>query len=140
MKAHTPTDNTARMAGQSDRLVHRGYISATQTALGQIGVPARLVRSGGDAVRHADLVVNADRASEQVLLRWDEINGWSLHDRGNGSPAIFFGVTAIPSPDELATWVLLSLRHLDVTALRTGQPFAPVDLLEQLRKYQQHTA
>ena len=134
--------NTALVpTGQSDTDLHGGYIRAVVTALTTRGVPTVSARVGHGGMRHAQLTLTRRKRAEPMLLRWDEINGWSLHDRRPGRiPAVFFGLTAVPPPDILAAWVVLSAAQLDATVIRTGEPFAPRNIDDELRAYQQPPA
>lgn len=135
------TDTTSVPSGQSDADLHDGYIQAVITALATRGVPTASARIGHTGVRHAQLTVTRRKRAQPMLLLWDEVNGWSLHDRRPGRiPAVFFGLTAVPPPEILATWVVLLAAQLEATVIRTGEPFAPRNIDHELRTYQQPPA
>lgn len=117
---------------------HRGYVLAVTEALSLRGLPVTAVLVGGVAVWHADLELTAGRQTV-VLLRWDELNGWSCQTRGaRPTPAIWFGVSAVPLPVQVASWVESVLAHPDFRPRRIQGLCVTPDLTARLARY--HTS
>lgn len=113
---------------------HRGYVLAVTEALALRGLSVAVALVGGVAVCHADLELTAGR--QTVLLRWDELNGWSCHTRGaRPAPAIWFGVSAVPLPVQVASWVESVLAHPDFRPRRAQGLFVTPDLTDRLARY-----
>jgi hypothetical protein len=107
--------------------VHRDYVLAVSAELAARGVEVRSVRvSTGAAVRHADIELVVPGGAGRVLLRWDELNGWSwqVRDLREGPSPVFCGVSVAPAPAYLADWAMMWLRcpvvtwPRDIAALR----------------------
>jgi hypothetical protein len=120
---------------------HLGYVVAVKEALILRGLSATVALVGGVAVWHADLeLATADRPTA-VLLRWDELSGWSCQTRGaRPTPAISFGMSAVPLPVQVASWVESVLAHPDFRPRRTHGPFLTADLTARLARYRTSSA
>lgn len=122
-------------------LPHRGYVLAVAEALSLRGLAVTVALVGGVAVWHADLKLAAADRQPVVLLRWDELNGWSCQTRAACStPAIWFGVSAVPLPTQVASWVESVLAHPDFRPSRTRGLFVTPDLAARLGRYGTSTA
>jgi hypothetical protein len=93
--------------------------------------------SNAVAVRHAEFELTVPGVAGRVLLRWDELNGWSRRtcNHGEESSPAFFGGGVLPSPADLTDWVVMSLRYPVVTSFRDDGPFAAPDLDVRLQTY-----
>lgn len=135
--AHETRDqigDEARRASHDDP-PHRGYILAVKEALSLHGLSATVVHISGVAVLHADLeLTTADR--QPVVLRWDELTGWSCHTpSANLASAISFGVSAVPLPMQIASWVKSVIAHPSFRARRVQGPLITPDLTTRLARY-----
>jgi hypothetical protein len=120
---------------------HGSYILAVTEALSFRGLSVTVALVGGVAVWYADLeLATADRQTA-VLLRWDELNGWSCQTRGaRSAPAISFGVSAVPLPTQVASWVESILARPDFRPRRAQGLFVTPDLTARLARYSTSTA
>lgn len=137
--AGTRLDGTSAPAHLMVDHLHGPYIQAIEVELAALGVGVRSLRLHTGPIRSADLEVVAEHRAEPILVRWDEINGWSVQTRAAATElAVFFGIAVVPPPIHLATWLYLTLQHLDVTPSRAGapQPEPSVDI--QLYAYHRH--
>jgi hypothetical protein len=115
---------------------HLGYVFAVKEALTTRGLPVTVALIGGVAVWHADLELATTDRQTAVLLRWDELNGWTCQTRGAlPTPEISFSVSAVPPPAQLAEWVQSVLTHPHVRPRRDRRPFVTRDLTTQLARY-----
>ena len=116
----------------------RAYVMAVGAELAARGVGvASVYVSPAVAVRYADFVLAVSGVAGRVLLRWDEVNGWSrrtCHHDEESVPA-FFGGSALPAPADLADWVVTSLRYPVVTSHLDDGPFTAPDLDVRLQTY-----
>lgn len=120
---------------------HRGYVLAVIEALCLRGLPVTVALVSGVAVWHADLELSTADRQTAVLLRWDELNGWSCQTRGaRSTPAISFGVSAVPLPVQVASWVESVLAHPDFRPRRAQGPFVTPDLTARLARYRTSSA
>jgi hypothetical protein len=90
---------------------HRAYVLAVCAELTDQRMEVRSVRVSPvtSAVRHADIDLDAPDGGGHVLLRWDELNGWSWQTR-DAQPALnYFGAGIRPTPAELVDWMAMSL-------------------------------
>lgn len=135
--SHQQRDDTHH--GPPGDLPHRGYILAVKEALTLRGLSVTVAHVSGVAVWHADLeLATADRQTA-VLLRWDELTGWSCQTRGaHPTSAIAFGVSAVPLPVQIAAWVASVLAHPTFRARRARGLFVTPDLATRLARY--HTS
>jgi hypothetical protein len=120
----------------------RAYVLAVGAELAGHGVDvSSLYVSAAVAVRHADIELAVPGVAGHVLLRWDELNGWSRRtcNHGEVSAPAFFGGSVLPSPADLADWVVTSLRYPVVTSYR-DDPFAAPDLDVRLGTYHHRQA
>ncbi|MFL6118872.1 DUF6292 family protein [Actinophytocola sp.] len=116
---------------------HRGYILAVTEALSLRGLSVTVALVGGVAVWHADLELATVDRQTAVLLRWDELSGWSCQTRGaQSTPAISFGVSAVPLPTQVAVWVESVLAHPEFRPRRAQGLFLTPDLTARLGRYQ----
>jgi hypothetical protein len=70
----------------------------------------------------------ADPVPEEAFLHWDEENGWSLGLRRDPETLaivnpIFKGLSVLPDPEDVASWVVVLLAHPEVTPSREDHPF-----------------
>jgi hypothetical protein len=115
---------------------HLGYVFAVKEALTLRGLSATVALVGGVAVWHADLELATAGEQTAVLLRWDELSGWSCQTRGaRPTPAISFGVSAVPLPVQVASWVESVLAHPEVRPRRAQGLFVTPDLTARLARY-----
>lgn len=129
--SHADTETRAR-----HDVPHRGYVCAVQTDLASRGFVVTVGLIGGVAIWHADLELRTEDRGLAVLLRWDELNGWSCQIRGAfHAPAIAFDAAVVPPPTQLADWVESVLRHPSVRPRRVAGPFVTRDLTAQLERY-----
>lgn len=120
---------------------HLGYVYSVKDALTGRGLSATVALIGGVAVWHADLELSTADRQTAVLLRWDELNGWSCQTRGAvPTPVVSFGVSAVPPPAQVADWIESVLAHPDVRPRRARGPFVTPDLTAQLARYSASTA
>ena len=125
---------------------HEAYVRKVVTALADRGIRADDVQAVAETPRRAWMTVSEVeplgthwQAARWVRLRWDEDRGWSWQvlyssEREPRSP-IFFGVSAVPAPDAVADWMLVSLAHPEVTPNRQDGPLTTPDLDARLRGY-----
>ncbi len=135
---HTNDHTVSRENGgpAHDDPPHLGYVFAVQEALSLRGLSATVSLVGGVAVWHADLELSTADQQTAMLLRWDELNGWSCQARGaRPTPAISFGVSAVPIPAQVAGWVESLLANPDFRPRRTRGPFVTPDLTDRLARY-----
>jgi hypothetical protein len=114
---------------------HAAYINAVHRCLRErdVSVSATLpVSSHGP--RHAALHLRPDSdafagpVSQEAFLAWDEENGWSLGLRRDPATLailnpVFKGLSVLPDPDDVASWVVVLLTHPELTPSREDHPF-----------------
>jgi hypothetical protein len=137
------TQQATSCRGSAEEPAHHAYVTAVVAEITSQGMDVMSVHvSAAAAVRHADVELTAPDLVGCVLLRWDELNGWSWQTRNHGEePApMFFGVSLLPAPADLANWMVMSLRYSVVTSYRDCVPFVIPDLDTRLRAYHNRKA
>ena len=122
--------------GQPERVRadHAAYIGAVHRCLQERDVSVTTTSTGSHGLRNAELHLHpdvdafADPVPEEAFLAWDEENGWSLGLRRDPktlavvSP-VFKGLSVLPDPDDVASWVVVLLTHPELTPSREDHPF-----------------
>jgi Family of unknown function (DUF6292) len=121
----------------------RAYVMAVGAALADRGANIRsLYVSAAVAMRHVDIELTVPGIADRVLLRWDELNGWSRRTCNDGQesmPAFFWG-RALPSPADLADWVVMSRQYPVMTSYRDDGPFTAANKDLRLQPYHHRQA
>jgi hypothetical protein len=130
---------TVRFAGVGEqervRAGHAAYVGAVQRGLEEREVIVTLTRTGSSqGVRNAELHLRPDPDMTatpfpgEAFLDWDEEKGWSLGLRRDPvtlavlSP-VYKGLSVLPDPDDVASWVVVLLAHPELTPSREDHPF-----------------
>lgn len=121
------TQQATSCRGSAEEPAHHAYVTAVVAEITSQGMDVMSVRvSAAAAVRHADVELTAPDLVGCVLLRWDELNGWSwqVRDLREGTSPVFCGASVAPAPAYLADWAMMWLRcpvvtwPRDIAALR----------------------
>jgi hypothetical protein len=138
---------TQSEAGEtSPRASHEAYVKKVVAELAERGVEVTDLEIISSATRHAALrVAEAEPmgtqwdSAEWIRLRWTERDGWAYQVRYHGEDqprgAIYFGVSAAPTPSAVADWMHICLVHPEFTPSREDGPFTEPDLDSVLKTY-----
>jgi Family of unknown function (DUF6292) len=121
----------------------RAYVMAVGAALADRGANiTSLCVSAAVAMRHADIELVVPGIAERVLLRWDELNGWARRTCNDGQESMpaFFGGRALPSPADVADWVVMSRQYPVVTSYRDDGRFTAANKDVRLQPYHHRQA
>jgi hypothetical protein len=114
---------------------HAAYIDAVHRCLQRREVNVTLARTGRHQdVRHAELHIRpapdmvATPVPDEAFLDWDEENGWSLGLRRDPASLaivspVYKGLSVLPDPEDVASWVVVLLAHPELTPDREDHPF-----------------
>lgn len=129
-------DTRARVGGvnayASKRADHAFYIAAIRRAVESrdVRVAEVQVSTSPDGRREAVLTLHpdseafAERVPEVASASWDEDNGWSILVRDASLVSrVHEGLNVLPTPDDVAAWVVVVLAHPELTPSYEDQPF-----------------
>lgn len=130
---------TSETGETSPRASHEAYVRKVVTELAVRDVAVTNLEIVASATRHATMrVAEAEPSGTQwdsaewIRLRWTERDGWAyqVRYRGEAQPrgAVYFGVSAAPTPSAVADWMHICLAHPGFTPSREDGPFTEPDL------------
>ena len=117
---------------------HRAYVLAVCAELAdqELEIRSVCVSPVGAAVRHAEIELALADCGGCVLVRWDELNGWSWQTRNDHEqPRLGFFGGLLPSPTDLVDWLVMSIWYAVVRSPRAGVPANVANLDARLLAY-----
>jgi hypothetical protein len=128
------------------RILHESYVQQVVAELANRGVQVTNLDIRAEQVRQAVMnVAEIDplgamtESAEWIRLIWDERYGWFYQVRYPDDPsarsAIYFGVSAVPPPPDVANWMFIGLVHPDVVVSREEGAFQTPDMDVLLAAY-----